>query len=276
HDGIDTTFFQPNPKAHLTLPSLGLDLSHAQEIITYVARGLEPYRGFPQAMEAIALIQQRRPHCHAVIVGEDRAAYGKPLPEGQTYKQLMLDKLSLDESRLHFTGRLPYDQYLQVLQVSSAHIYLTRPFVLSWSMLEAMATGCALVASNTAPVREVVRNGHNGLLVDFFSPTAIANLVETVLENHDFAISLRTHARETILQQYNLAALLPQHINWLAAGSARKRRSATKFKGFVPSRGLKSKSAGRHQPVSLTVSLTERSVLPTPVRDQKLGSLISG
>jgi glycosyltransferase involved in cell wall biosynthesis len=119
HDGIDTTYFYPNPRAKLVLPAIGLDLSHVDEIITYATRGMEPYRGFPQFMEAVALIQQRRPNCHVVVAGDDRVAYGKSLPDGKTYKQLMLEKLPLDLSRLHFTGSLPYDQYRQVLQASS-------------------------------------------------------------------------------------------------------------------------------------------------------------
>ena len=99
------------------------------EIITYIGRGMEPYRGFPQFMEAVALILENRPKAHVVIVGEDRVSYGKTLPDGKTYKQLMLEKLSLDMSRVHFTGLLPYDKYLKVLQSSSVHIYLTYPFV---------------------------------------------------------------------------------------------------------------------------------------------------
>ncbi len=164
HDGVDTQYFRPQPGAKLVLPRINLDLSQVDELVTYVGRGMEPYRGFPQFMEAVALIQQRRPHTHVVVVGEDRVAYGKNLPDGKTYKQLMLEKLDLDLSRLHFTDRLPYAEYLQVLQASSAHIYLTRPFVLSWSMLEAMATGCLLVASKTPPVQEVIEDGVNGLL----------------------------------------------------------------------------------------------------------------
>ncbi|HEY9663962.1 MAG TPA: glycosyltransferase, partial [Allocoleopsis sp.] len=211
----DTTFFQPNPGAKLVLPSIGLDLSQVDEIVTYATRGMEPYRGFPQFMEAVALIQQRRPHCHVVVVGDDRVAYGKTLPNQQTYKQLMLEKLSLDLSRLHFTGSLPYGQYLQVLQASSAHIYLTRPFVLSWSMLEALSTGCLVIGSNTAPVTEVIRDGENGLLVDFFAPVEIADRVDEVLNQPERFTSLRSAARQTILQSYDLAALLPQHLQWI-------------------------------------------------------------
>jgi len=215
HDGVDTSFFVPQPGAKLVLRNLKIDLSEAQEIITYVARGMEPYRGFPQFMEAVALLQQRRPNCHVVVVGNNRVAYGKQLPEGQTYKDLMLEKLSLDLSRLHFTGLLGYSDYLKVLQASTVHIYLTRPFVLSWSMLEAMSTGCLLVASNTQAVTEVIQDGVNGLLVDFFSPTEIAQRVEEALDNQDSMASIRVNARETIKQKYDLATLLPQHLEWV-------------------------------------------------------------
>jgi len=215
HDGIDIAFFRPVPKARLVLPEIGLDLSQVDEIITYVARGMEPYRGFPQFMEAVALIQQRRPNCHVVVVGEDRVAYGKELPDGKTYKQLMLETLPLDHSRLHFTGLLPYQEYLQVLQASSAHIYLTRPFVLSWSMLEAMAAGCLVIGSNTAPVTEVIQDGENGLLVDFFAPEQIADRVDEVFDRGDRYANLRANAQETIRQRYDMAQLLPQHMQWV-------------------------------------------------------------
>lgn len=215
HDGVDTNFFVPQSDAKLILPSINLDLSQASEIITYVARGMEPYRGFPQFMEAVSILQQRRPQCHVVVVGQDRVAYGKSLPEGQSYKQLMLSKFPFDLERLHFTGLLPYNQYLQVLQASSVHIYLTRPFVLSWSMLEAMATGCVIVGSNTQPVTEIIKDGYNGLLVDFFDVKAIVNRVEEALNHRESLVSLKARARETILNQYDLATLLPEHINWI-------------------------------------------------------------
>jgi len=217
HDGIDTDYFQPKPGAKLVLPNLGLDLSHVDEVITYVARGMEPYRGFPQFMEAVARLQQRRPHCHVVIVGEDRVAYGKSLPDGRTYKEKALEELDLDLSRIHFTGLLPHAQYRQVLQASSAHVYLTRPFVLSWSLLEAMATGCAVVASRTAPVKEVITNGTHGLLADFFSPADVAAQVETILDCPDQAASMRTQARKTVLARFDLAQCLSEQLAHLSA-----------------------------------------------------------
>lgn len=215
HDGIDTEYFQPKPGAKLVLPDVNLDLSVVDEIVTYVARGMEPYRGFPQFMEAIALLQKQRPNCHTVVVGADRVAYGKKLPNGKTYKQYMLETLPLDMSRLHFTGRLPYNQYLQVLQASSVHVYLTRPFVLSWSMLESMSTGCLLVASDTAPVTEVIKDGQNGLLVDFFSPQQVCDRIQEALNHPDGMAELRANARQTIQKTYDLAKLLPQHLDWL-------------------------------------------------------------
>jgi glycosyltransferase involved in cell wall biosynthesis len=212
HDGIDTNFFRPRSEATLTMPVAGLDLSEMEELVTYVSRGMEPYRGFPQFMEAVALLLKRRPRCHAVIIGADRVAYGKKLPNCRTYKQMMLDKFTLDLSRVHFTGLLPYNQYLQVLQASSAHVYLTRPFVLSWSMLEAMATGCLVVASATPPVQEVIEDGQNGLLVDFFSPDQIADRVEEALDDPSRMAPIKSGARETIMKKYALSKLLPRQI----------------------------------------------------------------
>ena len=192
-----------------------MDLSHVTELVTYSARGLEPYRGFPQFMEAVALIQQQRPNCHIVVDGEDKVFYSKHLADGKTYKQLMLESLDLDLSRLHFTGRLPTHEYLQLLQASSAHIYLTRPFVLSWSMLEAMSVGCLLIASNTPPVVEIIEDGKNGLLADFFSPAQIAEKVNLALDNPQDMKVIRTAARKTIVNNYNLAALLPKQLDWI-------------------------------------------------------------
>ncbi len=219
HDGIDTHFFQPQPGAKLVLPRLQLDLSQVSELVTYVARGMEPYRGFPQFMHAIALLQKRRPHCHAVIVGEDRVAYGKSLPDGKTYKQTMLEQLDLDLSRLHFTGLLPYAEYRQVLQASCLHIYLTRPFVLSWSMLEAMATGCVILGSRTAPVQEVIADEENGFLVDFFDPEQIAARASDLLTRQNDLKRVRQQARETILASYDLEPLLTRHLQFVQTGS---------------------------------------------------------
>lgn len=229
HDGVDTEYFKPKPGAKLVLPNL--DLSGVDEIVTYVGRGMEPYRGFPQFIESIAYIQERRPNCHVVIVGSDRVCYGKSLPNGVTYKDYMLKKVPLDLSRVHFTGSLPYGQYLQVIQASSVHVYLTRPFVLSWSMIEAMSTGCLVLGSDTAPVREVIEDGKNGLLVDFFSPQKIADRVDEVFNHPTRMAELRENARKTALERYALANLLPQHIQLIKDVASRGSKPSMPFTG---------------------------------------------
>jgi glycosyltransferase involved in cell wall biosynthesis len=210
HDGVDTSYFKPDPGAKLVLPNC--DLSGVEELVTYVARGMEPYRGFPEFIEAVAYIQERRPNCHVVVVGSERVCYGKSLPDGVSYKEHMLKRIPLDLSRIHFVGPLPYGQYLKVIQASDVHIYLTRPFVLSWSMIESMSTGCLIVGSDTPPVKEVIRDGENGLLVDFFSPKQIADRVCEVLDHPDHMAEIRLKARQTALERYDLAKLLPQQL----------------------------------------------------------------
>lgn len=208
HDGVDTNFFVPDPNARLKIKDL--DLSHVDEIITYVARGMEPYRGFPQFMEALSKLQRMRPNLHAVIIGADRVAYGTKLEDGRTYKQKALDELDLDQDRIHFTGLLPYPDYLRCVQAAKAHVYLTVPFVLSWSMIETMSAGALLVASDTEPVREVIEDGVNGLLVDFFDTDQIAARLNEAVERYDDYASIRAMARETALDRYALNDSLPK------------------------------------------------------------------
>ena len=215
HDGVDTDYFAPRPGRRLKLP--GLDLTEAEELVTYVARGMEPYRGFPQAMAAFAEVHKRRPRAHVVVVGEDRVAYGRRLPGGDTWRQKMLKELDFDLERLHFTGRLPRNLYRDVLHASSVHVYLTIPFVLSWSMIEAMSAGCFLVASDTDPVREVVRDGDNGLLVDFFDTAVLAERICDALDRPGDFAHLRDAARRTAVERYAAARLVPQRARLLEA-----------------------------------------------------------
>jgi glycosyltransferase involved in cell wall biosynthesis len=219
HDGINTVYFSPADEGLLPIKQLdlpGADLTGATELVTYCSRGLEPYRGFPQFYEALPAILDARPGCHVLIVGEDRICYSPKLPDGQTYKSVMQDRVTVDPSRVHFTGPLPYGKYKQVLQASSAHVYLTWPFVLSWSFLEAMSCGCLLVGSDTEPVREVLRHEENGLLTDFRSPERIAASVIHALERQQELIPLRRRARQTILDKYCLSKCLPIHLSLLA------------------------------------------------------------
>ena len=218
HDGVDIDYLAPRPGHRLKLPDL--DLSHVGELVTYVARGMEPYRGFPQAMAAFAEVQKRRPGAHVVIVGEDRVAYGKKLPDGETFKKKMLRELDFDTKRLHFTGLLPRNQYREVLLASSVHVYLTVPFVLSWSLIEALSAGCLVIGSDTDPVREVIRDGHNGLLVDFFDTPGLADRICEALERGDGDESnerVRARARSTAVERYSQKKLLPQRAQLLGA-----------------------------------------------------------
>ena len=218
HEGIDTDSVRPGKDARLRLPNYQFELAAGEEIVTYVARNLEPYRGFPSFMRSLPAILSQRPKARVLIVGGDEVSYGVRLPDGQTYRQKMLDELgdSLDLGRVHFLGRVPYSTFLKVLQVSQVHVYLTYPFVLSWSMLEAMAAGCLVVGSRTAPVEEVIRDGENGVLVDFFRPDEIADRVLTVLaEAGDFS-ALRDQARRTVVESYDLKRIcLPRQLRLL-------------------------------------------------------------
>ncbi|MBI1391417.1 MAG: glycosyltransferase [Alphaproteobacteria bacterium] len=207
HDGVDTQYFRPDRKAPLSLK--GVELPADAEIVTYVARGMEPYRGFPQFMAALAVLQAERPELQAVIVGEDRVAYGKKLAEGDSHLKRALSENAIDAARTHFVGYLSRDEYRRVLAASSAHVYLTTPFVLSWSMMEAMAMGCALVGSDTAPVREVA-NESNAFIVDFHDRNSIVAGLRAALTEHDRSRRIRSAARRTIENTYAAERLLAE------------------------------------------------------------------
>ena len=181
-------------------------------MVTFVARNLEPYRGFHQFMRALEEICQRQPDCHVLIVGGDEISYGRKPEGGLSYREKLSQEVSFDQNRVHFLGKLPYADFMTMLQISSAHVYLTVPFVLSWSMLEAMATECVVIGSNTAPVSEVI-DGENGVLVDFFSPSDIAAKVDDVLTNRASKkyVALRKNARETIINNYNTQKSIQQY-----------------------------------------------------------------
>jgi len=208
HEGVDTEFFSPG-EAGVTLPD-GRTLTAEDEVITYVARGMEPYRGFPQFMEAVAALQQRRPELHVLIAGNDRVAYGKKRPDGKTYREHALETLDLDPSRVHFLGLVPLATLRSMFRITRAHVYLTVPFVLSWSMLEAMAAGALVVGSDTPPVKELIAHDEVGLLTDFFDAKRIANTVEAVLVGDVDRDRLTQAARRTIVEQYSLPVILPR------------------------------------------------------------------
>ncbi|HEU4459750.1 MAG TPA: glycosyltransferase [Methylibium sp.] len=204
HEGIATHELGPDPNAEIVTPN-GTLLKAGDPVITYVARNLEPYRGFHVFMRALERIQRADSRCHALIVGGDEVSYGRKPADAANWRERMLREVRLDPQRTHFLGRVPREHYLRVLRVSAAHVYLSYPFVLSWSLLEAMACGLPLVASNTAPVREVMRDGIEGRLVDFFCPDPIANAVCGLLADGRAALALR-HGARRVAQQYSFEA----------------------------------------------------------------------
>lgn len=215
HDGIDMETARPDPAARLVLPD-GRELGPDDEVVTYVARHLEPYRGFPAFMHAAQIVAERRPHCHFVVVGAEKGGgYGPQLAGERTFRQLLSEQVRIDPTRLHFLGPVPHGVFVKVLQVSRAHVYLTVPFVLSWSMLEAMAAGCVVIGSNTPPVAEVIEDGRNGFLAEFFAPEEIADRVLDALADPGRMAALRRRARETVADRYERSRCIAGQVRLL-------------------------------------------------------------
>ncbi len=227
HEGVDGDRLRPDETARLTLPD-GAILHRGQEIVTFVARNLEPVRGFHIFMRALPEILAARPNAQVVIVGGDGVSYGASPPDGSNWKSIYLDEVAanLDLARVHFLQPLPYADYVRLLQVSRVHVYLTFPFVLSWSMVEAMAIGCVIVASDTAPVREAIQNQVNGLLTSFHDPAALAEKVVAVLADPGRFEPLREAARATALTSYGRRDCLDQALAFLGIEGAEAPKAA--------------------------------------------------
>jgi len=213
HEGVDVEFCSPDHNAKMVVPKKELDLSDVEQCITYVSRGFEPYRGFPQFMDAIRIVLKERPNVHVVIIGQDQVCYGAKHRTGKGYKVVEEEKGGYDKERVHFIGHATRDVYQQVLRASTVHVYLTRPFVLSWSMLEAMSFECALVASATPPVEEVVTDNVNGLLASFREPKHIASRIMELLDDKELRTRLGKAARELMVQKYDRRDLTKKQAN---------------------------------------------------------------
>lgn len=222
HDGIDTQRIAPNLNVTFEVNS-ELTLRQSDEVITFVNRNLEPYRGYHVFMRALPQILKSRPNAQVVIVGADGVSYGKRAPDGKTWKQIFLDEVHGqiapdDWARVHFVGTLSRFQFTQVLQISSVHVYLTYPFVLSWSLLEAMSVECAIVASDTAPVQEFIQHDKTGVLTPFFDQKQLVDNISLLLDNPEKRAEMGKAAREEILRKYDLKTVcLPNMLDWVEA-----------------------------------------------------------
>lgn len=221
HDGIRTRICTADPEVRLTLPN-GVVLTRDDEVVTYISRNLEPYRGFDRFMRALPEVLKRRPNAHIVLVGGDETSYGSPPGDARNWREKLLAEVRVDPRRVHFIGRVPYDYYLQVLRVSRVHTYLTYPFVLSWSMLESMSVGCCLVASGTPPVQEVLQDGVTGALVDYFDGAALVDRICDLLDDSETRARYGAAARDYVLQNYDLETVcLPRQISLIERVASR-------------------------------------------------------
>ncbi|WP_138934857.1 glycosyltransferase [Roseovarius arcticus] len=220
HDGIDTAWSVPDPDVTLHLKGHP-KFTREMEIITFINRNLEPYRGYHVFMRALPDLLRARPNARVLIIGGDEVSYGAAPPKGQTWKQIfrdeVADQITPEEwQRVHFIDRIPHDQLTRVLQISRVHVYLTYPFVLSWSLMEAMSCGAAIVASDTAPVREVITDGQTGRLIDFFDRDALVREVSDLLDDADARARLGAAARQLMIDKYDLQTIcLPKQIAWV-------------------------------------------------------------
>lgn len=212
HEGVDTELCIPNENVEFKINNK--IFTRNDEILTYATRGMEEYRGFPEFMKVVEKLQKIRPKMQVIIGGEDKVCYGKHL-QNDTFKQKMLRELDLDLSRIHFVGNLPYSEYIKLLQVSKCHVYLTYPFVLSWSLLEAMSVGCCILASKTPPVEELIKHNYNGILTDFYDIEKMVEEILKIFTNYDNYTTIRNNAIDTINSYYNKSILVKQQIELL-------------------------------------------------------------
>lgn len=220
HEGIRTDILGPDPNAAVTLGRLDRPLTRQDEVVTYMARNLETTRGFHQFMRALPHLQRLRPKARVLVIGGSATSYGGKDDHPGGLRGRMEAEVGhlLDWDRLHFLGQVPYEDYKRIIQISRCHIYLTMPFVVSWSLLESMAMEATIVASDVAPVREVMTHGETGLLTDFFDHEGLAEQVAAVLENPGAYAGLGPAARARVIANYDFRTVcLPEHLRQINA-----------------------------------------------------------
>lgn len=231
HDGIDTEEARPDPAARVVLPRNAGVVRAGDKVITFVSRNLEPYRGIHIFMRALPRILAAHPDAQVLLVGGHDVSYGSRSEDGRSWASIFLSEIRdrVDTSRIHMMGPLSREAYLQVLQVSAAHVYLTYPFVLSWSMMEAMSAGCLVIGSDTPPVRELIRDGETGLLVPFFSPDALADKVNAALQRPSDYTRLRRAARQRIVDDYAVETCVRRQMQLIDDLLAPRRMAASEL-----------------------------------------------
>jgi glycosyltransferase involved in cell wall biosynthesis len=221
HDGIDTDVVKPNPEAMVKLGNQQIEMRPGDEVLTFINRNLEPYRGYHIFMRALPAIMKARPNARVIIVGADHVSYGAPPKDGRNWKTIFLDEVKnrIDASRVHFVGQIPYPVFVNLMQVTRVHAYLTYPFVLSWSMVEAMSAGALVIGSRTGPVTELIEDGVNGKLVDFFDVEGWSSALIEALARPERYQEMREAARRTVIEGYDLKRhCLPKLIEFVEAG----------------------------------------------------------
>ncbi len=208
HDGIDTAFFNPGEKQKITLS--GITLSDDEELITYTSSILAPYKGFSQFLASLPQVLEKRPNAKVLIAGTDRIIFRTTGSDSKSYKQLIFEKIKPNPDRVYFVESLTMEEYRQVLLASSVHVYLGVAYAVSKPMLEAMACECLVIAPDSSPVKEVIRDGSNGILLDFKDSKDIAQKMIACLEFPSFMEKLRQKARQTIEKRYALENELPK------------------------------------------------------------------
>ena len=215
HEGVDMAEVAPQGGARFDVPN-GPSFMAGDEVVTYVARDLEPVRGFVLLMRALPELLRRRPGAQVVICGGDGVSYGRRPPGGGTWREAILRDAPVDPARVHFVGKLSRPAYLDLLRVSALHLYLSVPFVLSWSCVEALACGCLLLASDVAPVREAVEDGVNGFLVDARDATLLAERAADLLARRAMLDNVRRAARAHAIARFELTQCLAAQTRLIA------------------------------------------------------------
>jgi len=215
HDGVRTDRLKPDQNVNLGLGRLDRPLTRKDEVFTFLARNLEYTRGYHLFMRALPKIQQARPKARVIVVGGDGASYGRKSNTPGGLRAEMEADLGdqIDWERTHFLGLVPYHSYCKIIQLSRCHMYLTMPFILSWSLLESMSMEATIVATDVAPVREAVTHGETGMLVDFFDPDGLADQVIDILANPAAYAHLGPAARTHVAETYDFhTRCLPEHL----------------------------------------------------------------